>query len=382
MSDPFWEDAARKDPLWAILSDPAKKDRGWKLGEFFETGRREISLLLHQLEALGASPRRGTALDFGCGVGRLSQALAPSFDRVTGIDISPTMVRLADLLNQWPNKVQYLLNADANLSVVPSESQDFIYSDVVLQHVPPEQARRFIGEFFRVLSRGGVVVFQLTAERRPDADARVRVSAMPESAYSAAVEVVGGLDENLAIGETVDLSVRVANRSPVAWDQARYGAIRVGNHWLASGGAMLIQDDGRTLLDRTISPGQECQMRLIVQAPVRPGTYLCEIDLVHEGVTWFGDRGSQTFRRSVRVGEALASRGPFESQPTKSVEYPDIYRELPQEPAEIGAFPMYGVPLAEVHSLIAAAGGRCVYVEPDDRGGPEWVGYRYFCVNP
>jgi SAM-dependent methyltransferase len=381
MSDPFWEQAARKDPLWAILSDPARKDRGWKLGEFFETGRREISLLLHQLEALGASPRRATALDFGCGVGRLSQALAPSFDRVTGIDISPTMVRLADLLNQWPNKVQYVINADANLSVVPSESQDFIYSDVVLQHVPPEQARGFIGEFFRVLNHGGVVVFQLTAERRPDADTLVRVSAMPESAYAAAVEVVGGIGDNLSIEATVDVAVRVTNRSPIAWDQARYGAIRVGNHWLASDGAMLIQDDGRTLLDRTVSPGQGCQVSLSMRAPARPGTYLCQIDIVHEGVTWFGDRGSATFRRSMRVGEALEP-GPLASPRSTFVEYPDIYRELPRESTEIGAFPMYGVPLAEVHSLIAAAGGQCLYVEPDARGGPEWDGYRYFCVKP
>jgi len=72
VTDPFWEDAARKDPLWAILSDPAKKHRGWKLEDFFETGRREISLLLHQLSTLGFCSAGGTALDFGCGVGRLT----------------------------------------------------------------------------------------------------------------------------------------------------------------------------------------------------------------------------------------------------------------------------------------------------------------------
>ena len=38
---------------------------------------------------------KGKALDFGCGVGRLSQALADYFDRVVGADVSPTMIGLA-----------------------------------------------------------------------------------------------------------------------------------------------------------------------------------------------------------------------------------------------------------------------------------------------
>ena len=35
-----WERQARLDPLWAILSDPARKGRKWRAAAFFETGRR------------------------------------------------------------------------------------------------------------------------------------------------------------------------------------------------------------------------------------------------------------------------------------------------------------------------------------------------------
>src|SRR5512147_2288602 len=99
MAGEFWEDAAQRDPLWAILSDPTKRGRQWDLGEFFETGRREISLLLYQLRQLGHPPSAGRALDFGCGVGRLTQALAATFAEVVGVDVSPTMIRLARELN-------------------------------------------------------------------------------------------------------------------------------------------------------------------------------------------------------------------------------------------------------------------------------------------
>ena len=64
MNDPlrtvrsFWDDLAERDPLWAILSDPAKRGGRWDLRSFFATGEREISVLLHQLEGLpGGGPQ-------------------------------------------------------------------------------------------------------------------------------------------------------------------------------------------------------------------------------------------------------------------------------------------------------------------------------------
>ena len=84
----FWDEFAKYDPLWAILSDPTKAGRLWDLPRFLETGKREISLLFYQLRALGLEIERTAALDFGCGVGRLSQPLAAHFQRVVGVDVS------------------------------------------------------------------------------------------------------------------------------------------------------------------------------------------------------------------------------------------------------------------------------------------------------
>ena len=48
----FWDRHAKRDPLWAILSDPTKAGRRWDLSGFLETGKREVSLLMYQLRAL------------------------------------------------------------------------------------------------------------------------------------------------------------------------------------------------------------------------------------------------------------------------------------------------------------------------------------------
>ena len=73
-----WDQAGKDDPLWSVLSVPGMQGR-WKADEFFETGVREIAEVMRYLERQGIAVEKGRALDFGCGVGRLSQALASHF---------------------------------------------------------------------------------------------------------------------------------------------------------------------------------------------------------------------------------------------------------------------------------------------------------------
>jgi hypothetical protein len=72
----------------------------------------------------------------------------------------------------------------------------------------------------------------------------------------------------------------------------------MGNRWL-TGNAKL--EDNRAVLSADLPPGGETQMTLIVNAPRTPGDYTLEIDMVHEGVTWFSERGARPLRLSVRV---------------------------------------------------------------------------------
>ena len=156
-----WNDLATTDPLWAILSDPDKKSNRWDPDDFMATGRSEIGDLVERVHHLGLPLSRGRALDFGCGVGRLSQALAEYFDEVIGVDISAKMVEQARARNQHGSRCRYELNDRPDLSRFASENFDLIYSVLALQHIPPRYARRYIAEFMRVLRPGGVLVFQL-----------------------------------------------------------------------------------------------------------------------------------------------------------------------------------------------------------------------------
>src|SRR5690242_3397514 len=102
-----WNALAAKDAMWAVLTGPVGGSRRWDAAEFFRTGVDEIRLILDRVAAAGLTPRRTRALDFGCGVGRLTQALAAQFDHADGVDISTEMVEQARALNRAGDRCTY-----------------------------------------------------------------------------------------------------------------------------------------------------------------------------------------------------------------------------------------------------------------------------------
>jgi SAM-dependent methyltransferase len=153
-----WEGLAERDALWAILTDANKAGGKWDLDEFLATGESEIQTVLDHLARISRAPRfNGAALDFGCGVGRLTQALGRRFASCTGIDISQHMIEKARTLNHSPN-CSYITGAAFALPFIDA-SFTFVYSNIVLQHMLPEYAQAYLREFVRVLVPGGVLVF-------------------------------------------------------------------------------------------------------------------------------------------------------------------------------------------------------------------------------
>ncbi|MCU0616457.1 MAG: class I SAM-dependent methyltransferase [Gemmatimonadaceae bacterium] len=156
-----FEEAGRRDPLYAVLTDHAQRDRKWDRDAFFETGEREIATVVQYLGTLSTSVARARALDFGCGVGRLTLALSRYFEMVVGVDISSSMVTAAEAFNTQTARVRYIVNDGDDLRQFGDASFDFIYSNLTLQHVPPAAALSYIAEFVRLLRPGGVACFQL-----------------------------------------------------------------------------------------------------------------------------------------------------------------------------------------------------------------------------
>ena len=153
-----WESLAERDALFAILTDHRRVGGKWDVDEFMATGEAEIETVMHHLASIGCIPNyAGKAFDFGCGVGRVTQALAPRFASCVGVDISRQMIEKARSLNRYAH-CRYVANSTEQLPFADA-SFTFIYSNIVLQHVPRRFSTAYLQEFVRVLAPGGILVF-------------------------------------------------------------------------------------------------------------------------------------------------------------------------------------------------------------------------------
>ncbi|MBK8914124.1 MAG: class I SAM-dependent methyltransferase [Phycisphaerales bacterium] len=232
-----WDAFARSDPLWAILTAPDTRGNRWDPQAFFETGRREIAGLLQLLEELSLSPQRGIALDFGCGVGRLSQALAGHFERVVGVDIAAGMIERACRENRHGPRVRYMRNERGDLACLPDSEFDLVYCNIVLQHMEPRFAKSYIGEFLRVLSPNGVLCFQLPERRAHAVDPPAHPASAP--AHSARPAENAHADTDVA-GPSWQPRMEMWGTSPHEVER-----------WIASAGGVLV----RRVEDSAAGPG-------------------------------------------------------------------------------------------------------------------------------
>ena len=157
-----WDELAEQDALFVVLAEPGREGGRWNLEEFFATGEREIAALFTRAEQLDRPAGRHKALDFGCGVGRLTRALSAHFDECIGVDVSAEMVRRARELNEDRANCTFVQSVSEDLSQFETDSFDLVYSSKVLQHLPSAGlARAYVAEFLRVVRPDGLIAFQL-----------------------------------------------------------------------------------------------------------------------------------------------------------------------------------------------------------------------------
>lgn len=148
-----WNRRAETEPLVATASHDAVD---WD--QYWASGRRDMDLLLGVARAAGHL-RTGTALEIGCGMGRLAKIAANEFDTVLATDISERMLLLAREKASAANIHYHLLGSDQKLPAA-DESVDLVYAWTVFRHIPRESFEAYVDEASRVLRPGGVLAFE------------------------------------------------------------------------------------------------------------------------------------------------------------------------------------------------------------------------------
>lgn len=150
----FWDEKARENAPWYISTYGPYAGRNEE--EFWASGRR----IWADLKArTGYTPGPGDAVvEIGCGIGRLTRAIAPEVGVVHAFDISAEMVRQAG--RNGPPNAQFHVTGGDSLQPLADGSADLVLAYCVLQHLPSEAIlQRYLQEMTRVARAGALVAF-------------------------------------------------------------------------------------------------------------------------------------------------------------------------------------------------------------------------------
>ncbi len=161
-----FNDLGRQEPYYSVLSNPKYRTENLtdeRLDQFYASGRSNVVNMIEAIERCGVTLGQGEALDFGCGVGRITLPLAEHFGAVTGCDISDGNLAVAmdAAKKQGLSNIRFVKNEVDLVQQMGNQRFDLIYSILVLQHMIPPLIQLYIGQFLRLLKSGGIAYFQL-----------------------------------------------------------------------------------------------------------------------------------------------------------------------------------------------------------------------------
>jgi ubiquinone/menaquinone biosynthesis C-methylase UbiE len=169
-----WDERARKNAFHYIAS----WQKTWDQDSFLASGEDDYSRLVAPiLDRCGISIRDKVMIELGCGAGRMTGAFANHSKLVIAIDLSSEMLQRAHRIHSTSNNISWLQVSGDDLGCLVNGSADFVFSYLVLQHLPSEEfAITYIAELLRVLKPGGGFLFQFNGSYEPTMNLHGRVA--------------------------------------------------------------------------------------------------------------------------------------------------------------------------------------------------------------
>ncbi len=126
----------------------------------------------------------------------------------------------------------------------------------------------------------------------------------PTSIYG--IEYTGGTEnipESMGKDKLYITKIKVKNTGATTWERGGQAPFYLSYHWLDFDTKKAVVFDGERslLVQDKVFPGEEVDMDLKIKAPDKPGNYILQVDMVHEGLTWFSYQGVPPLEKYVAV---------------------------------------------------------------------------------
>jgi SAM-dependent methyltransferase len=145
-----WDVRAGENAHKAIACDDAQNEAAFRA-----SGERDVQLVLEGVPEILEAHQ--SALEIGCGTGRLLEPLSRHFDQVFGVDVSGEMVRRGQERLAHLPQVHFVETDGLGKLPFRDASFDFCFSYITFHHIPIKSVvRSYINETYRVVKAAGV----------------------------------------------------------------------------------------------------------------------------------------------------------------------------------------------------------------------------------
>lgn len=164
-----WGRLGEEEAYWAVVTHP--RYRSGALDEeakaaFFATGEGDAAWILGLLRAHCSAPDRfRSALDFGCGVGRLLLPISTVADRAAGVDVAESMRAHCAQSLRGAGAAHASVHASIAEAAAAAGPFEWVNSYIVLQHVPPALGYDLVRDLCAALAPGGWLSLHVTVDR-------------------------------------------------------------------------------------------------------------------------------------------------------------------------------------------------------------------------
>ena len=100
-------------------------------------------------------PKGSRVLEIGPGAGRWTEFLVPRASRLVVVDLTPACLAICRERFKQAAHIEYVVNDGSDLSVIPADTIDRIWSWDVFVHIQSQEVERYVRHFARILSPGG-----------------------------------------------------------------------------------------------------------------------------------------------------------------------------------------------------------------------------------
>ena len=164
-TDADWRAIAEHEPHYGVITNPQFLSANLTpeaVEAFYHGGVADMAFIVERLRSRWPAFAPRTAVDFGCGVGRLVFAMRAHAEQVTGVDIAPAMLDVARA-RAAETGAEGVAFGDTAPDVT-----DWVNSYIVFQHIPPRRGLPLLGSLIDRLAPGGFISLQVTLYRRAD----------------------------------------------------------------------------------------------------------------------------------------------------------------------------------------------------------------------